>query len=77
METLTACPICETNGAKDVLKCTDFTVSNEQFHIQECDSCGFWYTNPRPAENEIGAYYKSEDYISHTNSKKGLFNNVY
>ena len=60
-----------------MLVCTDYTVSKEEFQIQECNNCGFWFTNPRPAENEIGAYYKSEDYISHTNSKKGLFNNVY
>ncbi len=59
------------------MECTDYTVSNEQFKIQECDSCGFWYTNPRPNEQEVGAYYKSEDYISHSNSTKGLFNNAY
>ena len=77
METLAACPICETKGAQNVLVCTDYTVSKELFNIQECSNCGFWFTNPRPNETEIGAYYKSEEYISHTNSKKGLFNNVY
>lgn len=77
METLEKCPICEHGAAKDVLACTDYTVSNKEFQIVECEHCGFWFTNPRPNENEIGAYYKSEDYISHTNSKKGLFNNVY
>jgi SAM-dependent methyltransferase len=34
-------------------------------------------TNPQPEESELGAYYESTDYISHTDSKKGLLAFLY
>jgi 2-polyprenyl-3-methyl-5-hydroxy-6-metoxy-1,4-benzoquinol methylase len=76
-ELLTSCPVCGGSGFTNYLECTDYTVSKESFRLQACTSCGFVFTNPRPAAADIGVYYKSEDYISHTNSKKGLFNSVY
>ncbi len=76
-ELITSCPVCGANRFTDYLECTDYTVSKERFKLQACASCGFVFTNPRPAAPDIGVYYKSEDYISHTNSKKGLFNSVY
>jgi SAM-dependent methyltransferase len=45
--------------------------------IMQCDSCGFKFTNPRPEETEAGKYYQSEDYISHSNTSKGLVNSLY
>jgi SAM-dependent methyltransferase len=39
--------------------------------------CGFVFTNPRPGKAEIGAYYQSDKYISHSNSSRGLFNRIY
>jgi 2-polyprenyl-3-methyl-5-hydroxy-6-metoxy-1,4-benzoquinol methylase len=35
------------------------------------------FTNPRPSPDRIGEYYKSEDYVSHSSTKKGLVNKVY
>ena len=35
------------------------------------------FTHDVPGENEIGRYYASEAYVSHTNSKKGLINRLY
>ena len=35
------------------------------------------FTQNPPSETSIGAYYKSEDYISHTDSSKGLINRMY
>ena len=55
----------------------DYTVSHKEFTIAECDSCKFKFTNPRPFEREIGGYYKSEDYISHSNTSKGFINSIY
>lgn len=77
MENLTNCPLCGGNSSKKVLECTDYTVSRETFSIVACDQCGFKYTNPRPSAKEIGRYYESEEYVSHSNSKKGLINTVY
>ena len=47
------------------------------FQIVQCNSCGFKFTNSRPTEDKLGAYYKSEDYVSHSNTKKGFINSTY
>ena len=77
MENLEFCPVCSFTRFKPFLTCRDFTVSRETFQIVECENCGFCFTNPRPAENEIGRYYQSEEYVSHSGTKKGLVNKVY
>lgn len=77
METLTNCPICNSSQFSNFLECIDHTVSHETFQIVECISCGFKFTNPRPDENKLGEYYKSEAYISHSNIKKGFINSAY
>jgi 2-polyprenyl-3-methyl-5-hydroxy-6-metoxy-1,4-benzoquinol methylase len=59
------------------MNCVDHTVSKEAFPISECEKCKFLFTNPIPPLSELGSYYESEDYISHSNSKKGLFNSLY
>lgn len=55
----------------------DYGYTKEEFNIVECHSCKFWFTNPIPDLEQIGEYYKSENYISHTSSKKGLFERLY
>lgn len=77
MEKLTNCPICEGQTFSDFIQCKDFTFSQELFLIVRCKQCDFKFTNPRPAFNESGKYYSSANYISHTNSKRGLFNKAY
>ena len=77
METLSNCPICNSPEAMPFLSCADNTVSRETFAIEQCNSCGFKYTNPRPDENKLGDYYKSENYVSHSNTKKGFINSAY
>jgi SAM-dependent methyltransferase len=71
------CPVCNSNQFSPFLSCKDYTVSKKFFQIVSCNSCGFKFTNPRPNDESIGAYYKSEDYVSHTNTKKGLINRLY
>ena len=77
LETLTQCPVCGENKFEDFLTCQDYTVTQEQFTIVKCTNCGFKFTNPRPDEAHIGRYYQSEDYISHSNTKKGVINRTY
>ncbi|PWK17848.1 2-polyprenyl-3-methyl-5-hydroxy-6-metoxy-1,4-benzoquinol methylase [Arcicella aurantiaca] len=77
MEELKNCPVCQNNTFVEFLKVQDFTVSQEKFSIQECKSCGFKFTNPRPEIAKIGDYYKAESYISHTNTSKGLISKLY
>lgn len=71
------CPICGGSAFHPFLTCKDYTVSKKDFNIVSCSSCNFKFTNPRPADVELGDYYKSEDYISHSNTKKGLVSRVY
>lgn len=77
METLSHCPVCGQDKFTHYKKCKDYTVSQDVFSILSCNSCSFKFTNPRPISMEIGKYYASEDYISHSNSKNGLFNSLY
>ena len=71
------CPVCNNTAFSEHLTCKDFTVSNETFSIVKCNGCNFTFTNPIPLESEIGSYYESEDYISHSNTRKGIVNSLY
>jgi 2-polyprenyl-3-methyl-5-hydroxy-6-metoxy-1,4-benzoquinol methylase len=76
-EHLKSCPVCGSLLHKHFLVCKDFTVSQQEFQIVKCESCGFKFTNPRPSADEIGEYYQSDDYISHSDTNKGLVNKAY
>lgn len=76
-EHIKTCPICEGKNLADHLKVKDYFLSQESFSVQKCEDCGFLLTNPRPAKENIGVYYKSENYISHSNKKQGLFAGLY
>lgn len=77
LETLKNCPVCNTSSFSNYLNVEDYTVSHKQFNIQQCNSCYFLFTNPRPPAEEIGDYYKSEEYISHHDESKTLMSKVY
>jgi 2-polyprenyl-3-methyl-5-hydroxy-6-metoxy-1,4-benzoquinol methylase len=55
----------------------DYLVSQETFDVWVCDHCGFRFTQDVPDEQEIGKYYESADYISHSDIEKGLMNRLY
>ena len=71
------CPVCDGKKFSAFLTCTDFFVSSEEFQIKLCDNCGFKITENIEDEENIGRYYQSENYISHSNTSKGLVNSVY
>lgn len=73
----TNCPVCGSADLKNVLQATDHTVSGEQFAIAECNVCTLRFTQDVPDESSIGPYYRSEKYISHTNTSTGLINRLY
>ncbi len=77
MELLNECPSCGTQDKIEYLTCKDFGYSGSYFTINQCVRCGLLFTSPRPDEAEIGAYYKSDDYVSHTNKSKGIINKLY
>ncbi len=71
------CPVCSNNNFSPFLNCTDYFVSGEEFQIKKCNSCGFKITENIEDEENIGSYYQSEEYISHSNTSKGLVNSIY
>jgi len=71
------CPVCDGKKFSPFLTCTDYFVSGENFQIKKCNSCGFKITENIEDEENIGSYYQSENYISHSNTSKGVVNKVY
>jgi SAM-dependent methyltransferase len=77
MVSVSQCPVCEGKSFLPYLNCIDHTVSHETFALIKCEQCGFVITSPRPAVEDLGRYYLSEDYISHAKKSKGLFDKAY
>lgn len=73
----TSCPNCGDKHIQKVLSAKDYTVSGERFEIWECNNCTQRFTQNIPEEQSIGRYYQSEEYISHSDTKKGFVNNLY
>ena len=71
------CPICNSTQQESFLTVVDHSVSKETFAIVKCVGCGFHFTNPIPDVENIGKYYKSESYVSHSASNKGIINKIY
>ncbi|MGK0254615.1 MAG: 2-polyprenyl-3-methyl-5-hydroxy-6-metoxy-1,4-benzoquinol methylase [Mariniflexile sp.] len=65
------------NSKHPFLEVKDHSVSGENFQLIENLEYGFLETTPQPSLESIPDYYKSEDYISHTDSKRNLFEIVY
>jgi len=57
------------------LKCKDHTVSGEVYQVMINTEYDMLVTSPVP--NNLAGYYKSENYISHTDSKKSFLDKVY
>jgi len=72
-----ACPCCNGVDISKVLSAADHTVSNETFEIWQCNVCTARFTQNVPDKNEIEKYYKSENYISHSDTKQGFINSLY
>jgi len=55
----------------------DYLVSGEEFSLRYDTELEMLITDPQPNLEELSKYYKSEDYISHTDSNKGLVSFLY
>ena len=71
------CPVCKGKSFQPFLVCKDYTTSGELFHVEQCASCKMVLTNPRPRQENAGAYYQSPNYISHSNLATGLITCIY
>ena len=77
MERLNRCPVCGSQKMEIFLKLKDYFLTGESFEISRCIECGFKFTNPVPRETDLQKYYESDEYISHSNTSKGLINRIY
>lgn len=75
--TLTSCPVCGSSKLEKVFDAVDHFATKEIFPVCECRECSFRFTNSFPSEEMIGRYYDSADYISHSDSDKGVVNRLY
>ncbi|MBT8272153.1 MAG: class I SAM-dependent methyltransferase [Flavobacteriaceae bacterium] len=55
----------------------DHAVSGETFQLHWNDTWDWLETIPRPSEDDMHRYYESEDYISHSDTKRNLFEKAY
>ncbi|WP_417367598.1 class I SAM-dependent methyltransferase [Flavobacterium beibuense] len=55
----------------------DHSVSGEEFQLLLDADLGLLKTHPQPAPENLGSYYESDDYISHTDGKRSLFEKLY
>lgn len=77
MYQLDVCPICSKSDFDKYLTALDYTVSKEQFTIEICKHCSLLFTNPRPENSDLGKYYESKDYTSHTTDNRGIIDRIY
>ena len=59
------------------IKCKDHSVSGEEFELLYNEEFDMLITSPVPEMSQLGSYYESEDYISHTDSTASVFDKVY
>jgi SAM-dependent methyltransferase len=71
------CPLCSSEKISLKFRCIDHFVSDKVFSLNVCSSCNFVFTHDYPEESEIGQYYESDDYISHSDTSEGFSNKVY
>lgn len=55
----------------------DHSVSGETFDLLVDEELQLLKTHPQPSTENLGGYYESDDYISHTDGKRSLFEKLY
>lgn len=71
------CPACASTAWKQVFDVVDHSITKEQFRLFECDNCTLRITLHAPGVDAIDRYYQSAEYISHSNTRKGVVNFLY
>ena len=71
------CPICNKEDIASLLHTKDYSLTGDDFQIIQCANCTLEYTDPSPSKEAIAPYYNFPSYISHTDTKEGLVNQIY
>jgi 2-polyprenyl-3-methyl-5-hydroxy-6-metoxy-1,4-benzoquinol methylase len=72
-----SCPVCSSKNISHVLTAKDHTVSKENFEVWHCNHCTLRFTQNIPDIHNIGPYYQSIAYVSHSDTQEGLINKLY
>ncbi|WP_367772763.1 class I SAM-dependent methyltransferase [Flavobacterium sp. WC2421] len=67
----------DISNKKHFLTVKDHSVSKEIFELYYDENLDMLVTHPQPSLDVLGKYYESEDYISHTDGKRSLFEKAY
>jgi 2-polyprenyl-3-methyl-5-hydroxy-6-metoxy-1,4-benzoquinol methylase len=67
----------DISNKKHFLTVIDHSVSQETFDLYYDQDLDMLITSPQPSPENLGSYYESNDYISHTDSKQSLFEKAY
>jgi len=67
----------EIPNKKAFISITDYSVSGEVFELYHDSELDLLVTHPQPSSELLPKYYESEDYISHTDGKRSLFEKAY
>jgi len=67
----------DISNKKHFLTLKDYSVSKETFDLYYDETLDMLITHPQPSLENLDKYYESEDYISHTDSKRSLFEKLY
>ncbi|MBQ0909835.1 class I SAM-dependent methyltransferase [Flavobacterium sp. F-328] len=67
----------DISNQQPFLTVQDHSVSQEIFNLYYDSNLDMLVTQPQPSLDELGKYYESDDYISHTDSKRSLFEKAY
>ncbi|AOW08782.1 class I SAM-dependent methyltransferase [Flavobacterium gilvum] len=67
----------DIKNKKHFLKVKDYSVSQETFDLYHDEDLDMLITYPQPSLDVLGKYYESADYISHTDSKRSIFEKAY
>jgi 2-polyprenyl-3-methyl-5-hydroxy-6-metoxy-1,4-benzoquinol methylase len=62
---------------KHFLSVKDHSVSQETFDLYYDETFDMLLTHPQPSLDNLGRYYESDNYISHTDGNKSLFEKMY
>lgn len=71
------CPLCHSTDIHSVFNVKDYTVSKEFFEVWHCNQCSFRFTQNIPDIEDIGKYYQSATYVSHSDTQEGVINKLY
>jgi len=73
----TICPVCGNTEIHKFISCKDYLATAEVFEIYKCKVCSFAFTQDFPVESQIGKYYDAPEYVSHSDTHKGIINMLY